>query len=1111
MKKRIIALVCALAIILSSGAFGPKVSAAGGSFLVGWERVDINPWDPQNPGQLLRVPLQGGANAITRQSATRLIDDNGDGSIGQGDGLFATCLAVTGTNGQTVLLYTVSIITGKDRVLQAVRSAVSEKLGIPAENIMLQGTHTHNSVDLSSYDQDYKGSEKLLEYMLDQNGKRIDATMTYGQVYENLHIYYNDILIPRLVAAAEAAVKDQAAATMKKGQIDAGDTAARLAGVESRRMNAVRHYLQAKDTAEIYVSGANFNTNNIPTDGSGVHALAAADDTMYCLEFDFGGSKAPIALVNWRAHATQNNRNGTKLSISADYVNRMSQVLQDNGYRSVFIQGAAGNINPTGNVQSAADGWCDSSKHVIKVDKNGDVTAESTLTGNIYGEVLGQVAVECLTGSGMKSVDAGQVEVTSLEYHADHKTVGDTIEYYAGVAEYYARKAGISIKYPFVYPQDVDQDIYNAMDTDKYARRSKTYYDSLTGQTTYAPVEDPAESFAVASQYQGDDIWANHNKTGKKTLALSAFMLGSQVAFVTAPGELYDRYSSQASWQDMQALQTKSEMYNYLTGGVNEWDKLVSSSYGTPFVMGYANGDVGYIPNKVAYEYNAGYSFAAVGAYEAHVTDLQKGTGEQLMDVYASMLDELNGTVDEDSLYHRSAWCEACRETVVWTGVSESYNRITDMAPGHYYLLGDVSCADGKLSSKVCLDMNGHNIICANSYTLDAGGRLQLQGSGSFRNATSGTVALTVKDGAKLTLSGGVNLRVKFEGDSADAFTVKGPYSGQVYITTAAAYTNSMQDVGNISGAVTGKIFTTNIYSAAICQGDLVLMEKSKAAILRKKDGSMTNMTAAEAVAAYKAGDTLILVGAVDSAVTIGRNMTVDLNGQSFAPTVSKGKLTLLDSRTADYEENEQDFAKVSAQLASQAKAAAGYLKFTHEDGQVSFHRVDTQLESVSCRPARAGIYYGAVFLGDQYVARMVDSFGVALSTMATPVNTTGFSSFSQYSAFDAQLFEAGNREEYTSTILVDILSEKNDTQTNLENGETKVRGRSYIKLKDGTFICGTEYQVDLRMVVEYVNDTWDTWDDATQKAVLALYRRFEDVLGAWETDAITKAYRESK
>lgn len=755
MKKRVIAAVCALAIVLSVcvAVLTVDVSAATKTYEVGYARVDINPWeDPYDldgdgsKGKIMQLPLQGNSDNMNRQSVSTLMDDNGDGVIGEGDGLFASCIAVTDDDGDTVLMYSVAMVGGIERMVQETRKGLIAALKeenidvvLPAQNIQIQGTHTHNSIALGEYKESYKDSTKTYQIQ-DQNGILTEATITAGEVYNNFSVWY-PYFINQMVSAGVQAIRDRATATMSKGQIDAGEASGKV-------MNTVRHYTRVANNGEVYVWGSNFNKNNIghktagdgtaTVDSTGSAELVKANDTMYCLKFDFGGAKDPIALVNWRAHTTMADRDGTKLYVSSCYPNRMSYELskKENGsYRTIFIQGAAGNINTSSYLYGS---WCSSDVHK---DANGDgVWLGNELSGNIYGEVLGKVAAKCLK-SNMTTVDAGDIRVTNMVFNADAKSyIDNTLAQRAGKT---ARTASVG-KYPFIYPKDVTEGIYAMLEEEQ-----RGWYDEYSGGNgVWVDISGTykGEIYAIASERHVTDIIQNYKETGREDVELTAFMLGENVAFVTAPGELYDRYNRNITWDDLKG-KTQAGIYRFLNNSYNEWDNILSKnvggSYGTPFVMGYANDSVGYFPNNVAYEYCKNSKTAVIGAYESHVTELAQGECEQLMDIYANMLEYLVTYEVTNNQLYREAYCEACKTNVVWEAMGSKYNNHSGnpgLASGHYYLTEDVDSAQKYVvdGDTVCVDLNSH--------TLTGGTRaFLLNGTGETLNIMDSSAAGTGK------------------------------------------------------------------------------------------------------------------------------------------------------------------------------------------------------------------------------------------------------------------------------------------------------------------------------------------------------------------------------
>ena len=126
MKKRILATIGALVILLGAGLVVPaKADAATTNYRVGYSKHEITPW--VNPTDhslgLLQLSLAGTTTSMSRLS-TGIIDDNGDGVIGDGDGLYVTCIAITDGNGESVLLYSADLLNGNETLVNTVRTRV---------------------------------------------------------------------------------------------------------------------------------------------------------------------------------------------------------------------------------------------------------------------------------------------------------------------------------------------------------------------------------------------------------------------------------------------------------------------------------------------------------------------------------------------------------------------------------------------------------------------------------------------------------------------------------------------------------------------------------------------------------------------------------------------------------------------------------------------------------------------------------------------------------------------------------------------------------------------------------------------------------------------------
>ncbi len=278
--KRTIALL--LAAVLSLGLFGcqkdsskqeaamPEITA----FSVGYAKMDVTPD--------FSVPLNGYGNIATRMSTGFL------------DRVYATCIAITDANNETVLIFTYDMASADPEFLSLLRASVSQKTGIPGENIMLTASHSHSApaVGSSMVEIQSKYDRKLAVWMVD---------------------------------VALEALADRKEAQMYIGSVD----------IEGQ--NFVRHY-QLDDGSAVGYSSMVSN-NAVAHQGIG-------DTEMQLLKFTRQGGK-DILIANWQCHPHRTG-GSSKYDISADIVGVMrTQLEAELDCNFAYIQGAAGNMNPT--------------------------------------------------------------------------------------------------------------------------------------------------------------------------------------------------------------------------------------------------------------------------------------------------------------------------------------------------------------------------------------------------------------------------------------------------------------------------------------------------------------------------------------------------------------------------------------------------------------------------------------------------------------------------------------------------------------------------------------------------------------------------------------------
>ena len=245
-------------------------------FRVGYGKEDITPEES--------VPM-GGYGRSDQRMATGILSC-----------LWATCVAITDADGNTLLLMSVDLCNS----LEASRAApsISEATGVPVENIVISATHTHSSPDFS-----------------------YTHMPAVSRALDKVH--------NGLKKAAVTAMEDRKPAQMYG------------ASVETANMNFVRHYLMNDGT----YCGDNFGST---ASGYKSHA-SEADPTMQLIKFTREGDN-DIILTNFQTHPHRTG-GSKKYDISADIVGEYRAAMEkDLGVEVIYFSGAGGNLNPTSRI-----------------------------------------------------------------------------------------------------------------------------------------------------------------------------------------------------------------------------------------------------------------------------------------------------------------------------------------------------------------------------------------------------------------------------------------------------------------------------------------------------------------------------------------------------------------------------------------------------------------------------------------------------------------------------------------------------------------------------------------------------------------------------------------
>ena len=310
--KKLVTILLLLCIVLGMCACGEKepvaetIQTSTEQFSVGFARVDITPQTS--------VPMAGFGR--TSQRMSRNIRDN----------LYASAIAMCDGEGTTVIFLSMDLQRASDITVDVVRPLVSVETGIPQENILLHGTHTHSGPDLNNTN---------------------EASL----------VAYIDYLNPRLIQVCLDALNDMKPAEMYYGS------------AETEGLNFVKHYQHTTADGEVKYFGDNFGTQVL--DATTQHTTEA-DPTIWLLKFTREGEK-DLIIANWRAHPTLTG-SSTKYDLSADYPGTFRLAMESQlDCNFVYFNGAAGNMNAKSCISSemaAAD-----------VDQHGALMAEDAIEG----------------------------------------------------------------------------------------------------------------------------------------------------------------------------------------------------------------------------------------------------------------------------------------------------------------------------------------------------------------------------------------------------------------------------------------------------------------------------------------------------------------------------------------------------------------------------------------------------------------------------------------------------------------------------------------------------------------------------------------------------------
>lgn len=283
--KKFLCMILSSLMILTLFACGGEEQASApdweGQFVVGFGRGDVT----GRTGDIMGGFAAAGEDTRTAEAILNK--------------LYMSCVAMTDETGNTVLLYSFDCIRIDFQSAGRIRAAVEAATGVPADNILLNATHSHSTPENS--------------------------------------VIYMETCCNGAVQAATDALADRAPVTMEFARAD-------LEG-----MSFVRHYVTDLGN----VVGDNFTP---PNSGKVIRHTTEADKELRVVRFT-REDKKPIVMANWLGHASMFSTGSSDFGLqhrymmSSDYVGFCQSYVEENyDCHFVLFMGASGNINPTSRI-----------------------------------------------------------------------------------------------------------------------------------------------------------------------------------------------------------------------------------------------------------------------------------------------------------------------------------------------------------------------------------------------------------------------------------------------------------------------------------------------------------------------------------------------------------------------------------------------------------------------------------------------------------------------------------------------------------------------------------------------------------------------------------------
>ncbi|MBR4863809.1 MAG: MBL fold metallo-hydrolase [Oscillospiraceae bacterium] len=238
-----------------------------------------------------------------------------------------------------------------------------------------------------------------------------------------------------------------------------------------------------------------------------------------------------------------------------------------------------------------------------------------------------------------------------------------------------------------------------------------------------------------------------------------------------------------------------------------------------------------------------------------------------------------------------------------------------------------------------------------------------------------------------------------------------------------------------------------------------------------------------------------------DAVLTLNKDATVDLNG--FTANVSgNGALLGMDSAGGG-----KAVWETAANTAEVTFAPDGKHYVAVQNGaEATYHLLDMAITGVAIRPSEDGMYYTGKWNCDEALLAQLDSYGVAVDTVAEPGNDFVTNETTLWTEFEASTMVSG--ESKTGAIISGIMKQERKAALNDAYGKMPVFAAAYVKLKSGTTIVSDSVGYSLHSVMQSL-ETLVEQNPATYGKYMynagAFYRQWKaNGMGSWDFNRIS-------